>query len=59
MAQILLFGNYPSFGGVPVHLKYLAPSHKKAGYIFCQWRQQELGAVPSEAVDGCTIQTIL
>jgi 1,4-alpha-glucan branching enzyme len=57
--SILLFGNYPPpFGGVPVHLKYLAPylAHKGwSVHILSMADNRRWAHVPSQAVDGCTI----
>jgi hypothetical protein len=57
--SILLFGNYPPpFGGVPVHLKYLAPYLAQKGWsvhVLSMAGNQNWVRVPSQAMDGCTI----
>lgn len=57
--SILLFGNYPPpFGGVPIHLKYLAPYLAKKGWnvhILSMVGNKSWGFVPPQPMDGCII----
>jgi glycosyltransferase involved in cell wall biosynthesis len=57
--SILLFGNYPPpFGGVPAHIKYLAPylaQKQWSVHILSIEGNKRWGLVPPRSIDGCIL----
>lgn len=57
--SILIFGNYPPpYGGVPAHLKLLAPYLAQSGWnvhVLSMVGNKNWGHTPPQAIDGCTV----